>query len=267
MSTSTLPVLTPEQIEQFHTVGFLRVNQVFTPAEMDEIDAAVEEAHALAMDLAREHNLPGSDQSAVEHMGSRTTYKVGPTLEETSVRHISYVGGMSEVLSRYGKDPRLLALATPLLGSSRMQQLINQVHYKKPGTGITFDWHQDATHRGLNRGMFEDINGKGSYVQIALAIDDMTDDNGPLQFIPNTGQLGHKGPPLPPDAIDPSTAVAPMLKRGDVSLFGPYTIHGSTANLSNKARRVFINGYAYPDANKKQLPQYPSVRWLEAPSE
>jgi hypothetical protein len=43
-------------------------------------------------------------------------------------------------------------------------------------------------------------------------------------------------------------------KPGSLLLFGPYTIHGSTANCSDKPRRVLINGYAYPGANKRVYP-------------
>jgi ectoine hydroxylase-related dioxygenase (phytanoyl-CoA dioxygenase family) len=107
------------------------------------------------------------------------------------------------------------------------------------------------------------MNGRGSYVQIALAIDDATEVNGPLSFIPNTGDAGIMGVPLDESRFDETTAVAPLLKRGDVALFGPYTVHGSRANMSDKARRVFINGFAHPDANKRDFGDSPVGRFLE----
>src|SRR5690606_18116224 len=132
-------------------------------------------------------------------------------------------------------------------------QLINQAHFKKPGTGVAFDWHQDSTHRGIDRGGFVDVNGRGSYVQIALALDDVTAESGPLSFIPGSHRAGHLG--LTPADVgvrfDPSTAVRPLLKRGDAVAFSPYVIHGSEPNRSTTPRRTFINGFAYPGANQR----------------
>jgi len=42
--------------------------------------------------------------------------------------------------------------------------------------------------------------------------------------------------------------------KQDVALFGSYTIHGSEVNNSNKPRMVFINGFAYPGANRRKYP-------------
>lgn len=54
--------------------------------------------------------------------------------------------------------------------------------------------------------------------------------------------------------FDVKTAVALTMKPGDVAFFHPYSIHGSQPNNSNGPRRVFINGFAYPGANKKKYP-------------
>jgi ectoine hydroxylase-related dioxygenase (phytanoyl-CoA dioxygenase family) len=213
---------------------------------MDRIDAAFERLHVLAEEAAA---LPRTGAGIVHH-GSRFTFA-----PNNHVRHVSFCGNAEPVLLQFGRDARLLAIAVGLLGSREMDQLINQAHYKRPGSAVTFDWHQDSSHRGIGSGGFTDINGRGSYVQILLAIDDSTADNGPLEFIPGSNKLGHLGADLS-HRIDPARRVTPMLKRGDVVAFGPFTVHGSQANLSNKSRRVFINGFAFPGANHKdyQLP-------------
>ena len=54
--------------------------------------------------------------------------------------------------------------------------------------------------------------------------------------------------------FNPNDAEPIMMKPGTVALFGPYTIHGSKPNLSDKPRRVFINGFAYPGANSRDYP-------------
>jgi len=244
MKASHMPTQTldKEMIETFHRDGFVRINQVFTPEEMGEIDAAFERLYQVAEQAAR---LPRNGAGIVDN-GSRFTFGA----DNNFVRHIAFCGNVEPMLLKFGRDPSLLAIAAALLGSDEMDHLINQAHYKRPGSAVTFDWHQDSSHRGVQGGNFVDLNGRGSYVQIALAVDDATPENGPLQFIPGSNRLGHLGASLL-EKIDVSAKVAPLLKRGDVVAFGPYTAHGSEANRSDRSRRVFINGFAYPGANKR----------------
>ena len=241
-------------IDTYFTQGFACVPQVFTPAEMDQISAAFDRVYAHARRLL-DDGLVAADQTFLKDGGSNFKY-VPNAAGGFDVQFVSWCPGIEPVLDRYGEDARLLDIAAALLGAPEMDHLICQAHFKQPGSVVQFPWHQDATHRGMQAGRFEDINGKGSFVQMALALDDMTEDNGPLMFIPESWKLGHL--PIKNNGygeiedghFDPATAVTPMLKRGDVALFGPYTIHGSVPNRSPNARRVFINGFAYPGANK-----------------
>ena len=59
-------------------------------------------------------------------------------------------------------------------------EIINQAHFKAPGDGVDFPWHQDSVNRGYHTGKFLDVHGNRSYVNIAVAIDAETADNGPL---------------------------------------------------------------------------------------
>lgn len=248
--TMTATPLTSADVELFYKQGFVRVNQVFTPQEMDEIDQAFERLYAAAEKVATSD---AREADSAMYNDSRFTFSKG----NNWVRHIAFCGNAEPALLRYGRDPRLLAIASSILASKQLDHLINQAHYKRPGSAVVFDWHQDIVHRGIKSGGFKDVNGKGSYVQIALAIDDATPDNGPLEFIAESNQHGIYGDDLA-SKVDMTKRVAPLLKRGDVVAFGPYTVHGSEANTSDKSRRVFINGFAYPGANLRTFP-YPKA--------
>ena len=104
------------------------------------------------------------------------------------IHRVVWCGAAEPILSRYGMDRRLLEMAGQLLGSSEMNQLINQAHFKLPGDGVEFPWHQDSTHRRFGGDGWQDLNGRGSYVQTVTAIDTVTHDNGPLEFIPGSWQ-------------------------------------------------------------------------------
>jgi ectoine hydroxylase-related dioxygenase (phytanoyl-CoA dioxygenase family) len=125
-------------------------------------------------------------------------------------------------------------------------------------------------------------------VQTLLLVDDMTLDNGPLQFLPDDAvSLDEQGwlqsrhddyhdaaprrhgafavdvvgttvlptvLPTPTIEPDPRRAITVTGKAGDVVVFGPYAVHGSTPNRSRAPRRVLINGYAAPGANGRRYP-------------
>jgi ectoine hydroxylase-related dioxygenase (phytanoyl-CoA dioxygenase family) len=185
-----------------------------------------------------------------------------------AVDRVVWCGACEPVLDEVGRDGRLLAPAAKLLGSRTMQQLINQAHFKMPGDGVAFPWHQDSTHRRFGGGEWRDVNGRGSFVQTMVAVDDVTCDNGPLRFLPGSQSRGHLD--LPPDGrlpadIDPGASVAAVMEAGSVLVFGPYVIHGSEPNLSHRPRRVLLNGFAFPGANSRIYPGDGAGRLVEAP--
>jgi ectoine hydroxylase-related dioxygenase (phytanoyl-CoA dioxygenase family) len=246
-------MLSPEQVAAFFEVGFTSQPDVFTADEVGEMRAAFERLERTAYRLGNTQMYRGSQfvlSCAPDAAGRR----------RVRIDRIVWCGAAEPVLSAFGRAPRLLAMASCLLGSREMNQLINQAHFKLPGDGVDFPWHQDSTHRRYGGGEWRDVNGRGSFVQTLTAIDDVTADNGPLQVIPGSCKLGHVEPPeggagwLPTDRLDPRTAISVTMKAGSVLLFGPYTFHRSQPNCSCRPRRMFINGFAYPGANSRVYP-------------
>jgi phytanoyl-CoA hydroxylase len=87
-----------------------------------------------------------------------------------------------------------------------------------------------------------------NYVQTVIAVDTSTVENGCLNIVPGSHKLGNLKVKRYADGqieehIDVSTAVACQAPAGSVILFTPYTVHGSTPNLSNQPRRSYINGF------------------------
>lgn len=177
-----------------------------------------------------------------------------------------WAGGAEPDLLRLSEDPRLVEPARALLRTDRCEQLLCQAHFKMPNDGVAFDWHQDIQHRDKGGDTWRDVTGHGSYVQTILLVDDMTEENGPLEFVPrdavaldSTGRLSHDA-----GAVDPSRAVKVTGRAGDVLFFGPRAVHGSRPNTSSVPRRVLINGYAAPGANRRFYPGRGACRTLPA---
>lgn len=250
-------MLSPDQVRRFFEVGYTVVPSVFDADEIRRVRGAFDRLERLARRV-RESGMYRGSQFVLSRRGDG----------DVRIHRVVWCGAAEPELARFGMDRRLLEMAAELLGSREMNQLINQAHFKSPGDGIGFPWHQDSTHRRHGGGEWRDVNGRGSYVQTVLAVDDVTADNGPLELIPGSCRLGHVGLPegeLPAAGADPRQAEIATMAAGSVLLFGPYTFHRSLPNESERPRRVLINGFAYPGANTRVYPGRGAGRLVRAP--
>ncbi len=241
--------LTEAQLERLERDGFVRVPSVFSGAEVERMREAFCRLERLAHRLGRTCDYRGS-RFVVERLF------VGRGQPRVRIHRIVWCGGAEATLERFGSDARLVRMAAQVLGSPVVVQLIQQAHFKLPGDGVAFPWHQDSSHRRYGT-EWRDVNGRGSFVQTVTALDPIGEDNGPLRFIPGSHRWGHLALPadgtLPPP-LDPAQAVTVAMEPGDVVVFGPYVVHGSPANDSDRPRRTFVNGFAYPGANRRCYP-------------
>src|SRR5215210_621946 len=169
--------LSPSDVCRFYDDGYLILEDLFSREEVAELAAA----------------LPASDGEAgerkVEHAGSQFVF--GGSNGSCRLQRVVWAGGCEPSFLDCGRDVRLTAVVGQLLGSATAEQLLNQLHAKYPNDGLEFEPHQDSEHRRYGTPEWRDVNGRGSYVQAVVAIDDSTPDNGPLIFYPRSGRRGH----------------------------------------------------------------------------
>jgi hypothetical protein len=224
---------------------------LFTTVEVGRVRAAFERLFDAAQSLRRTGDHAGAffvlDASSL-----------GPVV----VLRVVWAGGMEGELLDLSEDPRLVDPALELLETSRCEQLLCQAHFKMPNDGVAFDWHQDIQHRDKGEGTWRDVNGRGSYVQTLLLVDDMNEENGPLEFVPADAARFDERGRVVPESIDASRAITVTGLAGDVLFFGPWAVHGSAPNVSSKPRRVLIDGYAAPGANGRHYPGAGACRSL-----
>ncbi len=239
-------MLTEAQVREFFDAGYLVLRGTFTAEEVRTADAAFRRLEARAQVLAESALVEGS-LFVVERRAERPL----------RIERIVWCGGAEPELGRLGRSPKLTVPASQLLGGPEMDQLINQAHIKNPGDGVTFHFHQDSYHRRYGTELFSDVNGRGSFVQTLTAIDAMNADNGGLWVVPKSHLAGHIPTPdgrLPEGAFSRTDAVPLSVEAGDTILFGPFTVHGSGLNAGTTPRRVFINGFCCPGANRREYP-------------
>lgn len=248
-----MPLLEAERVA-FDEGGFFVRRGLFTAPEVAAVREAFERLYATAQTL----------RATGDHAGAFFVL-TAPAEGAVVVQRVVWAGGAEPALLRLSEDARLVEPALELLGTSSCEQLLNQAHYKMPNDGVAFDWHQDIQHRDNGAGTWRDVNGRGSFVQTILLVDPMDLENGPLQFVPADAARFEVSGRLVPGSVDASRAVPVTGRPGDVLVFGPWAVHGSTPNRSTQPRRVLINGYAAPGANGRKYPGLGACRVLPAP--
>ena len=230
--------------EQLQTEGYAHLPQLLDRDEVADLSAAFDRL------LARARTLPGT----TDIDGTRFVLDASPF----RLHRVVWAGGCEPAIARLGGHPAFLEIARSALGTPTVVQLIQQAHFKLPGDGVRFSWHQDGSNRRYGSELFTDVNGRGSFVQIALAVDPMGPGNGGLRVLPGSHRQGFVADPdtgrLDPAHLDTRLALAPTLEPGDALVFGPFLIHGSEPNQGTHPRRLFIQGYACPGANHRVYP-------------
>lgn len=178
------------------------------------------------------------------------------------LRGVQWPSYTDEVLDRYRTDPRMFAIASAIIGPD-IKQIINQMHWKQPGSLTSWRYHQDIRARKPDSA-FRDL--WSSYINTGIAIERFDDETGGMQVLPRSHaakvDLGIEAvaaemglddhPPSESElaellrrvGVDGSALKTLELNPGDVGVWHPFVIHGGGLNTSRDCFRSFyINGY------------------------
>lgn len=141
-------------------------------------------------------------------------------------------------------NPAFLMAAHQLLGNAGVRFWHDQLFCKPARHGGVVAWHQDYSYWTRTRPM--------AHLTCWTGLDDATEENGCLQYIPGSHKWGLlKAPELAGemDAIRQSLdeeqnrafrSVAVELPKGYASFHHPLILHGSYENRSERSRRAFV---------------------------
>jgi hypothetical protein len=258
--------LSDAEIQDYFEIGWITRRALFRLDEVARMRACFDALETIAGRLTQ----------TGPHAGSY--FVLGQSHGPPVIERVVWAGGCQRYLLEIGGDARLTAPCAQLLQSDAMDHLLSQAHFKRPGDGVTFDWHQDIEHRDKGDGTWRDVNGRGSFVQTMIVLDEMTPESGPMLFLPGSSKWGRvdfggrcdNGSERPggPQAMFSEKKVEMIAAQpGDTLFFGPYTVHASFENTSQRYRRALINGYASPGANARRYPGEGAGRRLSAPAQ
>lgn len=246
--------LSPSDLRRFYDDGYLIIEDLFSREEVEEMAAAAERIRALGREIAAALSAdePAAGERKIEHGGSQFVFGGSDrSMGSTRLLRVVWAGGCEPSFLACGRDARLTSIVGQLLGASTAVQLLNQLHAKYPNDGLEFEPHQDSEHRRYGTPEWRDVDGRGSYVQTVVAIDDTTPENGPLIFYPRSGRQGHLDPATVRSDYRDRPGVPALLEAGSAAFFGPYVVHRSAENRGAAPRRIAINGFALPGANSR----------------
>jgi len=217
--------LNENQIASLNRQGFLVLPDLFSG---DEVDALRSRLPALFAD--------GHAGNIVERESGEVRTSMGLHLRD-------------ECFGALTRHPRLVEPALQILGEPAYIQQV-KVNVKAAFSGEVWQWHYDfATHHQ------EDGVLRPLALNLHVFLDDVSEFNGPLWFIPGSHAVGAHGAHLdtattsyPLWVVDPPTVKALAEKNGMVSatgargtglIFFDTLLHGSPPNMSPWDRAIF----------------------------
>ncbi len=241
--------MTADNVEQFREEGYTVVRNVFAPHEVEQIGAAIDRWKFTGTLLGRTWR----KQNTVIWVDEDADRADAHGRPDTVVRGMQWPSYHDPVLDHYRCDPRMLMILEPLIGID-IKQIINQVHWKKPGSKTSWPLHRDVRSRQpvLDfRDLFE------SWVQTGIAVDPHRPENGAMKVVPGSHRDFEADPHnedlynVPHYSDDPRTRDM-VLNPGDIAMWNAYTVHGGGFNTTEfMDRRLYINGFVKAEMCKR----------------
>ncbi|MDE2999539.1 MAG: phytanoyl-CoA dioxygenase family protein [Gemmatimonadota bacterium] len=225
-------MLSQEQIDYYHTNGYLGVEDVLSREEVEELrqvtDAFVEASRQVT---------ETTDVFDLEP---------GHTPENPQLRRLVNPSGTHDVYARGLRHPNILDITAQLIGPG-IRTNGDKLNMKSAEVGSPVEWHQDwAFYPHTN----DDL------LAVGVAIDDMTIENGCLLVIPGShkGRIHDHhlngrfaGAVTEPDFTGEG-AVPIEIRAGGISIHHVRMLHGSAPNTSGNPRRLLLYMYCAVDA-------------------
>lgn len=233
--------LTQEQQDFFWTNGYLVLEDAVSAEQLQglrqDFDGWVEESRS--HQEAYGTTLDGRPRFDLES---------GHTAAKPALRRVNAPVEVSESYFNVMESSRMTQAVTDLIGPN-VKLHHTKINSKLPGATTEVKWHQDFPFTPHSN---DDV------VTALLMVDEVTDTNGPLEVMPgtHTGEIhsiwrdGKFTGFIDDDVAADCQRHSVFCKgpAGSVCLMHTRLLHGSTPNLSDSPRTLFISVYSSEDA-------------------
>jgi len=248
--TATGP-LDEQQMSAFWQHGYVMLENALGP----------ESLQLLQQDLNQWVNESRDHQSAYgQQLDKRPRFSLEPGHSSNSpaLRRIASPVEISEHYLHTMRHGPAVEAITQLIGPN-VKYSNSKINLKHPGAATVVKYHQDFC--------FE-LHTNDSLITVLYFLDDIDSENGPLEVVPGS----HLGPlhdhwhagvftGAVSDAVSTqaaSEAISCVGRAGTACLMHTRLLHGSAANLSSRARTLYIVSYAAEDAHPVHKNHIPS---------
>lgn len=219
--------LSSQQIESYHTDGYVIVNNFLKEEEIDKLFAI-----ATGDDTLRKHAFDLNDQS-----GKKTKLTLW------------YTPG-NDAYGLLTKSARMINSVNQLMeGDAPVCHFHSKLMQKEPRVGGAWEWHQDYGYWYKNEFLLP-----GQMMSVMVAITEANKENGCLQVIKGSHKMGRIEHGFAGEQVGASQHYVDLalktmeliyveLKPGDALFFHSNLLHRSEANLSDSARWSLISVY------------------------
>jgi ectoine hydroxylase len=234
-------LLTDDQLKEYEENGFLFFPSLFSVSEVDVLRGALPGVYQAERREIDRENATGDLRCAF----ACHTY--------------------DETFSRLSRHPRIVEPVRQLLGGDIYMHQFS-IQPKVAFNGQAWEWHQDY-------GAWNQIDGMPDTraVNTGLFIEEVTQFNGPLYFIPGSHRHGllknTKSPEnrfpamcvdhdIVADLVEERGLYSPQGPAGSFWIFHPNLVHASSGNMSPFGRTIVTQCYAHVD-NAIRTPSRP----------
>ncbi|MBN7817745.1 phytanoyl-CoA dioxygenase family protein [Algoriphagus pacificus] len=221
--------LSKEQVEFFHENGYVSGIKLLDEDQINVLKAALDEVadpqHPMHHLFHEFHSNESSDPNKVL-FHSLGHWRIHPAFHDVIW------------------NPAFLMAASQLLGDKSVRFWHDQLFCKPARHGGNVAWHQDYSYWTRTVKM--------QHLTCWCGLDDATDANGCLNYIPGSHRWGLLDKPalagemdglktmLNPEQLASFNPVSVPLKAGYATFHHPLMVHGSFANTSDYSRRAFV---------------------------
>ena len=220
-------------LKEYEHKGVVVIPSVFTEEECDRIKS---EAYGVT-----------DDQIKV------AGYKHAPSEQAYNKKSLIFFPALAnEYLNSIRTDERMQNLVREFLGDD-VRQINNQIYFREEADLDTFAWHRDTIFRESH--VFTS-NLVTDYLQTVIAVDDITEENSPVEFITGSHLWETFGDPVNLRLFDRGNleGIKYTAQKGDMMVWSVMIVHGSEENKSTRSRMTYMNGFCrtrsastYPD--------------------
>jgi ectoine hydroxylase-related dioxygenase (phytanoyl-CoA dioxygenase family) len=147
----------------------------------------------------------------------------------------------STTLNNIRTSKVMVELARDFIGDD-VRQINNQVYFREKSDLDEFAWHQDIIFREPN---FFNDDVEDDYFQTIIAVDDITEDNGAIEFIEGSHHTMKIDKPNNLRKFERGNLKGTKYtaSKGRVLIWSVMIVHGSEKNNSNSDRMTYMNGF------------------------